>query len=320
MYVADPKDVQISSFYKKWVEILAKSSSVTTKKWHGHTFLCTPLPNGFLGGLEEQVHLFVSQYLGNPQSCAPGQLTTNIGECLNSLSQERAKHSTNVPVDKYGFFNEKIEQRQTALSTSQQKEELTDEEIARQLQQQFDTESANIISQELHDEEYAENLVLRETTTPISSFNNRFTSSISTPPKTPCRYGHSCYRKNPAHFKEFSHPPGFSYPSSIFDDDDEIIEEEDEMDDSVSIEDSRSEEEEIDKDYYPTFQHQVIYQQHIPPIHSNGSVPISSIQVDASLINPLRLQYPSISVDKIVSALKQSANRIEIAKKILDEN
>ena len=315
MYVADPKDVQISSFYKKWVDILSKSSNVTTKQWHGHTFLCTPLPNGFLGGLEEQVHLFVSQYLANPQSCSPGQLTKYIEECLNSLSQERAKHSTNA-VDKYGFFNEKIEQRQDT-TTSQQKEELTDEEIARQLQKQFDTETANIISQELHDEEYAENLVLRETTTPA----NRFTC-LSTPPKTPCRYGHSCYRKNPSHFEEFSHPPGFSYPSSTFDDDDEIIEEEDEMDDSVSIEDSRSEEEEIDEDYYPSssFQHQVIYQQHIPPLHSNGSVPVSSIQVDASLINPLRSQYPSISVDKIVFALKQSANRIEIAKKILEEN
>ena len=26
--------------------------------------------------------------------------------------------------------------------------------------------------------------------------------------KIPCKYGSECYRKNPAHFREFSHPDG----------------------------------------------------------------------------------------------------------------
>ena len=28
------------------------------------------------------------------------------------------------------------------------------------------------------------------------------------PSKPPCKYGAKCYRKNPEHFKEHSHPPG----------------------------------------------------------------------------------------------------------------
>ena len=28
------------------------------------------------------------------------------------------------------------------------------------------------------------------------------------PSKPPCRYGIKCYRKNPEHFKKYSHPPG----------------------------------------------------------------------------------------------------------------
>ncbi|KAJ8365916.1 hypothetical protein SKAU_G00147470 [Synaphobranchus kaupii] len=50
-------------------------------------------------------------------------------------------------------------------------------------------------------------------------------AKAKTPPRPPCPYGKECYRKNPVHFKECSHPGDSDYAEG--DDDDELDKEED---------------------------------------------------------------------------------------------
>lgn len=38
--------------------------------------------------------------------------------------------------------------------------------------------------------------------------------AVAPDPRPPCRYGATCYRKNPSHFQEFSHPAGHPGPGS----------------------------------------------------------------------------------------------------------
>ena len=49
----------------------------------------------------------------------------------------------------------------------------------------------------------------------VSTIPPRPTTSATNTTRIPCQYGDSCYRKNPIHFKKFSHPSDTDYSTSL---------------------------------------------------------------------------------------------------------
>ena len=203
-------DKEVVNFYGKWVQLLAEhEKTIVVKHWDGFQFLCMHLPNGVVGGVEEHLVRLIKRYISQPSSFTPGQLTGEVNQIISLISQKLFLHQgQKVPVDARGFYNETIAPNSPQQVPNPIKSEVDASSLQKIVEEE---ERKKKMEQEKKDEELARQLMREERGDYEEEGDDQEDEEAG---KIPCKYGRSCYRKNPDHLRQYSHPPKYQPTST----------------------------------------------------------------------------------------------------------